>query len=274
MSFDVALSVISEENALSSIISYLRNELSKASNKVQNQPYVLKVTDVVARYLEKDKQKIRSQHQGMNSYRTDLFKNSEPFYCAVFNLCSRGILAPKPLTQQTHGNTYVEFGVSFYLTSYGYSWINNNKDVICLPTEYSKFSQLLRNHSVRFGNGYLSRSLEAIGCYESHNYLACFAMCGASAESILLALAISKKGSQDEVLKEYKSANGRSKIENFLIGQQSGQIKQDFITFTSLLKYWRDESAPEQKVAFKKKHLPHCYCCYVLLNLQIQDGKH
>ncbi len=68
-------------------------------------------------------------------------------------------------------------------------------------------------------------------------------MCGASAESILLALATSKKGSQDEILKEYKSANGRSKIENFLIGQQSGQIKQDFITFMSLLKYWRDESA-------------------------------
>lgn len=179
----------------------------------------------------------------MTSYETDLFKNSEPFYCAVFSLCSRGILAPRPLTQQTYGNTYVEFGVSFYLTEYGFAWVKDTEDTVCLPTEYSKFSKLLKNHSFRFGNGYLSRSLEAVACYESHNYLACCAMCGASAESILLALAVAKKGSQDEILKTYKAANGRSNVEKFLIGQQKTYIQQDFTTYTGLLKYWRDESA-------------------------------
>lgn len=241
MAFDVELSSgISEEESLSYIISYIKNEVLKAS---QNQRYILKVTDVVNKYLEKDRQKIRSQHQGMIQYRSDLFKNSEPFYCAVFNLCSRGILAPKPLTQQTQYNSYVETGVSFYLTDYGYAWVKNTHDLICLPSEYSKFSQLLKNHSVRLGNGYLLRSLEAVACYESHNYLACCAMCGASAESILLALAIAKKGSQDEILKTYKAASGRSNIEKFLIAQQKAHIQLDFTTFMSLLKYWRDESA-------------------------------
>ena len=59
----------------------------------------------------------------------------------------------------------------------------------------------------------------------------------------LLALAITKKGSEADVLREYKSASGRSKIENFLMGQQKAQIKQDFTTYMNLLKYWRDESA-------------------------------
>ncbi len=241
MAFDVDLpSGISEEESLSYIISYLRNEALKTS---QNERFTLKVTDVVNKYLEKETQKIRSQHQGMIQYRIDPFKNSEPFYCAVFNLCSRGILAPKPLIQQTQYNSYVETGVSFYLTAYGYTWIKDTRDLICLPSEYSKFSQLLKNHSFRFGNGYLSRSLEAVACYESHNYLACCAMCGASAESILLSLATTKKGSQVEILKTYKAANGRSNIEKFLMGHQKAHIQQDFITYTSLLKYWRDESA-------------------------------
>jgi len=68
-------------------------------------------------------------------------------------------------------------------------------------------------------------------------------MCGASAESIMLVLAIAKNGSEEAVLREYKSANGRTKIQNMIIGQQSGRIKEEFINFVSLLKYWRDTAA-------------------------------
>jgi hypothetical protein len=68
-------------------------------------------------------------------------------------------------------------------------------------------------------------------------------MCGASAESIMLSSAIAKNGSEEDVLTLYKSANGRSKIENLVIGAKKDRIKQEFLNFTSLLKYWRDNAA-------------------------------
>ncbi|MCY7345073.1 MAG: hypothetical protein LH614_02545 [Pyrinomonadaceae bacterium] len=46
-----------------------------------------------------------------------------------------------------------------------------------------------------------------------------------------------------KILKTYKAANGRSNVEKFLIGNQKTHIQQDFTTYMSLLKYWRDESA-------------------------------
>ena len=57
-------------------------------------------------------------------------------------------------------------------------------------------------------------------------------MCGASAESIMLALAIAINGSEDDVLREYKSANGRSKIENMIVGKRTDRIKQEFLNFS------------------------------------------
>jgi hypothetical protein len=137
----------------------------------------------------------------------------------------------------------LDSGQGFTVTSYGKKWLNDASGYECVPAEYGRFAQLLSSHSTRFGDGYHSRSQEAVSCYRAHTYLACCAMCGASAESIMLALAIAINGSEDDVLREYKSSNGRSKIENIIIGQQTNRIKQEFLNFTSLLKYWRDTAA-------------------------------
>lgn len=57
MPFDVDLPLgINQEDALSYLISYLRNEV-KATHT--HQGYILNVTDVVNKYLEKDRQKIK-----------------------------------------------------------------------------------------------------------------------------------------------------------------------------------------------------------------------
>ena len=45
-------------------------------------------------------------------------------------------------------------------------------------------------------------------CYQAQTYLATCTMCGAAAESILLALAIAHSGSEARVLAEYATANG------------------------------------------------------------------
>jgi hypothetical protein len=67
-------------------------------------------------------------------------------------------------------------------------------------------------------------------------------MCGAAAESILLALAIAKNGDEAEVLRMYAAANGRSKVENLLIGQAGDRIKSQVRGLTELMKDWRDEA--------------------------------
>ena len=72
-------------------------------------------------------------------------------------------------------------------------------------------------------------------------------MCGAAAESILLATAIAKAdGNEEQVLRTYGSAQGRSRVENLVIGRASDRIKREFLGLVGLLKYWRDEAAHGQ----------------------------
>ena len=49
-------------------------------------------------------------------------------------------------------------------------------------------------------------------------------MCGAAAESILLAVACTIKP-EEEVLKTYGSAMGRSRVENMIIGQARERLR-------------------------------------------------
>lgn len=48
---------------------------------------------------------------------------------------------------------------------------------------------------------------------------------------------------EEEVLKLYITANGRSKVENIVIGQAKDHIRREYRGYVSLVKYWRDESA-------------------------------
>jgi hypothetical protein len=75
-------------------------------------------------------------------------------------------------------------------------------------------------------------------------------MCGAAAESILLAAAIAKSGEED-VLKAYNGANGRSRVQSSLLGQVPEPIRQEFNNLSVLLKYWRDSSAHGRPVSIR-----------------------
>lgn len=73
-------------------------------------------------------------------------------------------------------------------------------------------------------------------------------MCGAASESILLAVAIEKKG-EEEVVRKYQSTNGRKNVEQMITAQQPdhnthiNRINEEFHSYTSLIKYWRDDAA-------------------------------
>jgi|SRR5271163_1071581 len=68
-------------------------------------------------------------------------------------------------------------------------------------------------------------------------------MCGAGAESILLAAAISKSGDGKAVLMTYRAASGRRKVVESVAGQAKPTIAEPSRSATGLLSYWRDEAA-------------------------------
>jgi hypothetical protein len=136
----------------------------------------------------------------------------------------------------------VPIGNQYALTSYGLQWLQKTNLSEAIPMEYGRFSQLLAHHHALFGEAYHIRAQEAVRCYEAHTYFACCAMCGAAAESILLALAYKKLGEQ-EVLRDYQRPDGRHRIRNRLVSQERNEIQIRFDSYLELLNYWRDESA-------------------------------
>ena len=181
-----------------------------------------------------------NQVQGMAMFRHDERTNTGPFHVATWELCRKGILRPAAMPAS---DDPLPFGWRFAVTPYGQQWLSEASGLEVIPTAYGRFANLLAGHGARFGGGYQSRSQEAVRCYQAHTYLACCVMCGAAAESIMLALAIARTGDDARVLREYRGANGRSRIENLLVGQQSAKIREAFATYTELLKYWRDDAA-------------------------------
>jgi hypothetical protein len=151
-------------------------------------------------------------------------------------------LRPGVIDPQQNPQTEI-IGAGFNLTTYGKEWLQETSDYECIPSEYGRFSELLTLYSHRFGDGYHVRSQEAVRCYRAHTYLACCVMCGAASESIILALAIAKKGDEQVVLSLYGGAGGRAKIENLLLAQQNSYVAEQLPNYTNLLNYWRNNAA-------------------------------
>lgn len=171
---------------------------------------------------------------------------SSVFFDAAWELCRRGILRPGVKIVGAQATDEGGSGGGFCLTAFGNMWIRE-EDHTFVPTEPERFAELVEPFKHRFGPGFFERSQQAIRCYGAHAYLACCAMCGATAESILLATAIAKaNGDEDAILKVYRSATGRSRVENQVIGQATDNLKREFVGLASLLKYWRDEAAHGQ----------------------------
>jgi len=168
-----------------------------------------------------------------------------PFLDAAWELCRRGILRPGVRTWNLQSTDSGSAGFGFSITPFGRTWLKEGNEDTFVPTEPERFGQLLERYRARYGTGFHQRAQEAVRCYGAHAYLACCAMCGAATESAVLALAIAKIG-EDDAIKTYLGANGRSRLEARLIGQVVDPLKRDFQALTILLKYWRDDSAHGQ----------------------------
>jgi hypothetical protein len=103
-------------------------------------------------------------------------------------------------------------------------------------------TDMLLSAGRNFGDAYKLRTQDAVLAYSGHAYFACCAMVGAAAEAILLKAAVAKLG-QEKAEKLYFNSRGRSQLQKSLLGQQTDNFRAEFERHTSLVDYWRDQSA-------------------------------
>jgi hypothetical protein len=224
------LTIPNEEDAFHFIVRALRDTTENLEN-YGYKVYLPKVFDV---YLKKVCGFQDRDNQGV--YR----QIAPAFYAAAWELCRRGVLRPGVMNFHGQETEYVN---GYTVTPAGMKWLKDAGQYDYVPIEPGRFSKLLDSFSPRFGAGFQERSQEAIRCYGTNAYLGCCAMCGAAAESILLAVAISKDGDKDKIEKLYLASGGRGRIEKLILGSQSDNIQNECRGYLSLLKYWRDLTA-------------------------------
>jgi hypothetical protein len=193
--------------------------------------------------------------RGVNEHQAgpEINSLSPVFYAAAWDLCRRGIFRPGI---KQRGEQIVEQGAAgdgYSVTPAGHDWLKGAADYESTPIEPGRFARMLDGFSPRFGDGYAERAREAVACYRVLTYVACCALCGAAAESILLAAAIAKTNDEPKVLTEYARSGGRAKIENLIFGQQPEPIRRRYMGFAILLNYWRDAAAHGRRSGINDK---------------------
>ena len=111
---------------------------------------------------------------------------STAFFEAAWELCRRGVLRPSVRFLGKQGRAD---GSGYSITAQGRLWIEKQTAEILIGGP-DRISQLFEKFTQKFGSAFLQRASEAAHCHAFGVYLACCAMCGAGAESILLAAAI------------------------------------------------------------------------------------
>jgi len=224
---------VNEEDAFKYIVSSLRN---RPILKCASYGYDVYLPGIIRHYVE--------HHEGLQDHQAERCcrELSPHFYAAAWELCRRGIVRPGIRLMGEQSTPDGSAGNGYSITPFGYTWIAESDRDDFVPTEPGHFAKMLEPFRSRMGPGFYERAQQAVRCYGAHAYLACCAMCGAAAESILLALAIAKDG-EEKVLNSYRSVQGRSRVEKMVLGQVRQQLETEFRGYTTLLKYWRDEAA-------------------------------
>jgi hypothetical protein len=163
-----------------------------------------------------------------------------PFYDAASELCRIGVLRAGERMPMGASMQPGFQGDGYSLTTFGRSWVASKPE--SAPRDPARLIAVLQPFAGRFGAGFVQRAAEAVGCYRTGHYLATCVMCGAAAESILLAIAMTKVKDENEVLREYRSASGRKRVTDRIGGQLKGGLRDQLETFVRLLGYWRDDA--------------------------------
>jgi hypothetical protein len=241
MTIDIS-KFINQEDALRYIVEHLHFKMHEPTNTKLGVEYGydLYLPNVMRKWIRDHCTQLDVQDYAADQY---LPEASPFFYEASWELCRIGVLRPGIQKWGEQSTVDGSAGNGYSITPFGKTWLKETNKDSYVPTEPGRFSEMLSPFSNTFGPGFHERAQQAIRCYGAHTYLACCVMCGAAVESILLHLAIKKDGNEANILKQYRAGNGRKKLEDLIVGQQTGSIKNDFEVCFGLLKYWRDEAA-------------------------------
>jgi hypothetical protein len=163
-----------------------------------------------------------------------------PFYDAAWELARIGVVRPGRVAPRGM-EMATDFGDHWSITEFGFQWLADASKRFYL--DMSRLSEIFASFAGRFGPGFAQRAREAVGTHRTGNYLSACAMVGAAAESILLALAIAKRGNEDEVLKMYQNLGGRSRVTTFVVGQSTPSVARQFQAALHVLHFWRDDAS-------------------------------
>jgi hypothetical protein len=164
-----------------------------------------------------------------------------PFYDAVWELARIGVIRPGRVAPKGQESANYDFGELWSITEFGFQWLVDASKRSYL--DMSRLSEIFASFTGRFGPGFAQRAVEAVRTYRTGNYLSACAMVGAAAESILLAVAIAKKGNEAEVLKMYQNPSGRSRVTTYVTGKSTQSIARQFQAALHILHYWRDDAS-------------------------------
>jgi len=184
----------------------------------------------------------RRYHEHQHEYHEAIREFSPLFYEAAWELCRRGIV--RPGVTRIDAQAVPEGGYS--LTVAGRATLQNLDQTTILIAQPGALATTLAGYGDRFGDGYRQRALEAIKCRNAEAWLACCAMVGAAAESILLSLAIAKTSDEPHILRLYSQATGRSRVLNLIVGQATAARRDTLTTFAGIISLWRNEAAHGQ----------------------------
>jgi hypothetical protein len=131
----------------------------------------------------------------------------------------------------------------FCITARGRQWLADADESHFILMQPGALAHTLKAFEKRYGEAFVQRSQEAIRCREAGAWLASCVMCGAAAESILLALAIAKSRDEEATIRECKGGSGRKKTIDALVGQKPNKVQGEFRSSMNILSYWRDDAA-------------------------------
>jgi hypothetical protein len=223
------------DDAISFIIDVVKHSMTSNNH---NESYDLDLRSVTTKYLTEVEhcsdhfQYVQDHPRGKEL--------STYFYDGAWELCRRGILRPSVRVVGWQGSAG---GDGYSITKFGRTWISEGANPDELIYGADRFTELFKKLSRELGGGFLQRATEAARCYNLGVHIACCAMCGAAAESILLAVAITKSGDEHGILASYRTASGRKKVVDVIVGQATQALADQFKSATSLLSYWRDDAA-------------------------------
>jgi hypothetical protein len=184
----------------------------------------------------------RRRHPQEHYIDVHLRELSPIFFEAAWELCRRGIVRPGV---RRSGEQAVEEG-GYSLTVAGRVALENLDEATILIAQPGSLAATFNGYRRRFGDGFHQRAMEAIRCRNAEAWLACCAMVGAAAESVLLAIAITKENDEEAVLRTYRSARGRQAVMNMIVGQANASMRNTLTTFAGIVSLWRDDAAHGQ----------------------------